>query len=158
MEYDGAVKDVKIPVIENKNGEIWIGTTTGLCRFSPDTKTFSYFDVVDKNGKKVENVNVTALFTDKNGTLLAGTTNGLYFFDSALNQFWELQFITDKLEITSFENTIIRTILADKNGNLLVGTEGRGLFVISSDSQNRVVKNYTAENSELGDVIITRSR
>ena len=41
LDYDGAVKDVKIPVLEDSEGKIWIGTTTGIARFSEQTNTFS---------------------------------------------------------------------------------------------------------------------
>jgi len=48
LEYDGAVKDVKIPVVEDVHGKIWIGSTSGLASFSFQTKEFSYFSFFKK--------------------------------------------------------------------------------------------------------------
>jgi len=155
QEYDGAVKDLKIPVIEDKEGNIWIGSTSGLSRFSIETEEFSYFLFADKNKNPVKDVHVSALFQDKNGMLWAGTTSGLFRYNSQLNRFEEAQFITSPLESFSFEDFVVRTILEDKKGNLLVGTEGNGLFVISEPlSDFARIQNFTEENSTIRHSIV----
>jgi len=147
LEYDGAVKDVKIPVIEGTNGNIWVGSTKGLASFSLQTKAFNYFSFINRNGDFIDDVNITALYKDKNGMLWVGTTTGLYNFNSTSNRFEESQFKINSTEIFSFENSYIRTILEDNNGTLILGTEGNGLYVISQNSENPVIRNYTSENS-----------
>ncbi len=155
LDYDGAVKDVKIPVLEDSEGEIWIGTTTGIARFSEQTNAFSYFSFFDRKGTKPVNASITALFTDKNGVVRAGTDSGLYWFNTETSQFCESEFKTADGGVFVLENVCIRTINGDKNGNLIIGTEGRGLFVISPFSKNTfTIQNYTSENSEIGHNIV----
>jgi ligand-binding sensor domain-containing protein/signal transduction histidine kinase len=155
LEYDGAVKDVKIPTLEDTDDRIWVGSTTGLALFSLQTNEFRYFPFVLKNGDIFENVNVTALFKDKKANLWVGTTIGLFIFNSDSNRFEESRFLISQIEQGPFENTCIRAITEDKNGNLIVGTEGNGLFVISPESPGTVaIQNYTTGNSDLGHNIV----
>lgn len=65
LEYDGSVKDVKIPVLEDADGQIWVGSTKGMAAFSLQTKEFSYFSFKNNHGYMINNVNITAIFKDK---------------------------------------------------------------------------------------------
>jgi len=155
LEYDGAVKDVKIPILEDVDSTLWIGSTKGLSAFSLQTKEFRYFSFINISGDPITDVNVTALFKDKKGMLWVGTTSGLFNFNFSSKRFEESQFELSSARKFSFENTCIRTILEDKNGNLIIGTEGKGLYVLSLYSQNPVtIQNYTSENSEIGHNIV----
>jgi len=155
LEYDGSVKDVKIPVLEDADGQIWIGSTKGMASFSFQTREFSYFLFRNNRGDAINDVNITAIFKDKKGKLWAGTTSGLFSFNSTSHQFEESKFTSDSSKRNNFENTCIRTILEDKNGNLIVGTEGQGLYVVSQYSKNPVtIQNYTSENSQIGHNIV----
>lgn len=155
LEYDGAVKDVKIPVLEDSDGKIWIGSTNGLAAFSVNTEKFSYYTFADNKDNVIEQVNITALFKDKKGTLWAGTTNGLYHYESTANRFLKARFTTDIPQEIPLEDRCIRTILEDKKGNLIIGTEGGGLFAVTIQSGNRAkIQNYTTENSDIGHNIV----
>jgi len=155
LKYDGAVKDVKIPMLEDSDGKIWIGSTKGLASFSLQAKQFSYFSFLNSRGDMIDDVNVTALFKDRKGKLWVGTTSGLFNYNMTSNHFEAFQSTLAPSEYNPFENTCIRTILEDKNGNLIIGTEGRGLFVVSLYAQNPVtIQNYTTENSEIGHDIV----
>lgn len=155
LEYDGAVKDVKIPILEDVDGKIWIGSTRGLSAFSLPAKVYSYFTFRNKNGELIKEPNVTALYKDRKGKLWAGTTSGLFNFNLATNQFEEAQFDRSPSEKFSFENCCIRSIAEDKSGNLIVGTEGNGLYVLSLNLQDYVaVQHYTSENSDIGHNIV----
>ncbi|HSO88451.1 MAG TPA: two-component regulator propeller domain-containing protein [Draconibacterium sp.] len=154
QEYDGAVKDVKIPVLQDTDDRIWIGSTNGLSAFSLQTKEYSYFQFTGKNGIRFDRVNITALYKDKNDVLWAGATTGLFRLNSALDCFEEVQFSLRDNEKFSFENICIRTIIADKKGNLLIGTEGSGLYVIALSQSPVSIQNYTSENSEIGHNIV----
>jgi ligand-binding sensor domain-containing protein/signal transduction histidine kinase len=154
FEYDGAVKDVKIPVIEDKDGIIWAGATNGLASFSFQNNDFSYYLFVDKNGKPVDGINITALFNDKKGKLWVGTTVGLFSLNKTTNRFEEFQFNTFSSPKFSFEKICIRTIIEDKKGNLIIGTEGNGLFVLEGSQNQFEIQNYTSENSEISHNIV----
>ena len=155
LNYDGAVKDVKIPMLEDADGKIWIGSTKGLASFSLQAKQFSYFSFLNSRGDMIDDVNVTALFKDRKGKLWVGTASGLFNYNMTSNHFEAFQFSLAPNGNNPFENTCIRTILEDKNGNLIIGAEGRGLFVVSLYAQNPVtIQNYTTENSEIGHNIV----
>ncbi len=155
LEYDGAVKDVRMPVLETKDNNLWIGSSKGLSCFLPQTKEFIYYPFINKRGTTVRDVQVSALYQDKQGVLWVGTTAGLYRFNAISYRFEEAHFEVGTTGKFSLENTCIRAILEDKNGNLIVGTEGRGLFVLSNNGQIPVtVQNYTSENSEIGHNIV----
>lgn len=155
LDYDGAVKDVMMPVMEETDGQLWIGSSKGLAGFSPHTKEFSYYSFVNKGGTVVKDVHVSALYRDKKGVLWVGTTSGLFNFNAACGRFVEAQFAVATTGYFSLENTCIRAILDDKNGNLIIGTEGRGLYVFSNNGQIPVkVQNYTSENSDIGHNIV----
>jgi ligand-binding sensor domain-containing protein/signal transduction histidine kinase len=154
LAYDGAVKDTKIPLLEDDD-KIWIASTNGLTRFSLESNEFDYFTFLTKNGVTLEDVNVTALFKDKKGRILVGATTGLYSYNQVSGCFEEYQVSLSTNERFSFENICVRSILEDKNGNLILGTEGSGLFVVSLYAQNPVtVQNYRTENSEIGHDIV----
>ena len=155
LEYDGAVKDVRIPVIEDDDGKIWVGASNGLALFAIQTKEFKYFPFFDKKGVKIEKENITALYKDKKGVLWAGTTNGLFFFNSKSSRFEETRFIAGFDKEYPFEGVSVRSILDDKNDNLIVATEGNGTFVLPVYSPSHLpVQNYTTENSEIGHNIV----
>ncbi len=150
-EYDGAVKDVRIPVLEDADGKIWVGSTRGLAGFTPATREFSYYQFIGSEGETLRDANISSLYRDKKGILWAGTIAGLFRFNPASNCFEEFQTAEAKEGKLPFENSCIRTMIEDKNGNLIIGTEDKGLFVLSSSGQPRItVQNYTSENSEIG--------
>lgn len=155
LGYDGSVKDVKIPILEDTNQRIWIGSTNGFGAFSLQTKEFSPHSFRTKRGEIIEKVNVTALFKDRKEILWVGTTSGLFSYKPGSVYFEEARFEIGNCEKFSFENTCIRSIIEDRRGDLIIGTEGRGLFVISRYLQNHAtIQNYTSENSEIGHDIV----
>jgi ligand-binding sensor domain-containing protein/signal transduction histidine kinase len=155
LKYDGAVKDVKVPVMEDVDGKIWISSTNGLAAFSPQTKEFSYYPFLNNKGERIETINVTSLYQDKKGLLLAGTTIGLFKYNSVLHHFEKARFSIHSDIKDPFENSCIRTILEDKNSNLIIGTEGGGLYVITHYSEKQAAfQNYTSENSDISHNIV----
>jgi len=148
LEYDGAVKDVRIPVYEDIEGSIWIGSSNGLVKFSQQTKEFSNFSFFNKMGNRIERINISALYQDKKGILWVGTTVGLYSLYSDSNSFNESGFYLGTGKKYPFENSCVRAIIEDKFGNLILGTEDKGLYVLSQySSKTAAMQNYTAENS-----------
>jgi ligand-binding sensor domain-containing protein/signal transduction histidine kinase len=148
LEYDGAVMDLRIPVMEDVDGSIWIGSSIGLVRFSEQTKEFSEIPFFNKKGNPIERINITALYKDKKGVLWVGTTVGLFHFNSVSNRCEESGFNLGSDNTYPFESSCVRAILEDKYGNLIFGTEDNGLFVLSLyASKPATIQNYTTENS-----------
>lgn len=152
--YDPAVQDVKMPLVEDQNGNIWIGCTKGLGLFSVKTSKFTCLPFFDHLGDSLRDVNVTSLFLDKAGNLWVGTTAGLYRNNETFESFQEVEFELDSGEVFSFDNCI-RSIVEDSRDNLILGTEGGGLFVVSRNENNTfLVQNYTSDNSLIGHNIV----
>lgn len=150
LEYNGTVTDVNLPVLEDNEGSIWMGSTTGLTRFSFKNEKFTNITFTNKKGKLIESANVRALFQDKNGLIRAGTTAGLFHYNQQKDRFEETVFKTNNNESFSFTNICIRAMVEDKKQNLIIGTEGNGLFVISGLSDKKVnIQNYTEDNSTI---------
>lgn len=153
LEYEGAVKDVKIPLLEDDD-KIWIGSTKGLASFAIQTKEFEYYPFISKKGIRMDDASISALYKDKNGKLWAGTTSGLFLYDAVSTKFMEAGFPVRQNNGFPFGDYCIRSINEDNNGNLLLGTEGRGLFVLSVLPDSVEIQNYTSENSEIGHNIV----
>ena len=155
LPYDGSVKDVKIPVIEDNKGDLWIASTQGLSVLSLRTGTFRYIQFRNLKGYIQTNANITALYQDKTGQVWAGTTSGLYKFNTGINLFEETRFVQPHDGSFSFSNITIRCIIEDKKGNLIIGTEGMGLYVLTHNKDNStIIQNYTTTNSEISHDIV----
>ncbi|HSW55742.1 MAG TPA: triple tyrosine motif-containing protein, partial [Ignavibacteriaceae bacterium] len=66
-------------ILEDENGNLWIGTSTGISFFNIEEEQFTNFTVAD--GLSGSSINSTAAFKTAEGTMLFGCTNGLNYFD-----------------------------------------------------------------------------
>ncbi|HST24311.1 MAG TPA: two-component regulator propeller domain-containing protein, partial [Blastocatellia bacterium] len=111
------------PILQSRNGDIWVGSILGLSRFR---------DGVFKNIPLPEPHNlVQALCEDGAGRLWIGLVGGLLCYDNG------------KLKIlSSLVGATVCTILTDRYGNVWVGSE-RGLFKFDGE---RVAAHYTTKD------------
>lgn len=150
LTYDSSVKDVRVPVLEDRSGKIWVGSSNGLVLFSPDDGRFNKCHIVDELGIKHTDVNVTALFQDKNKRVWLGTDTGLFYSDQDSVVFKEARF--DLIDGQQFllENCI-RSIIEDRKGDLIIATEGAGIFLLTLQTANKYsLQNFTLNNSGIG--------
>ncbi|WP_394772855.1 two-component regulator propeller domain-containing protein [Flavobacterium sp.] len=129
-----------ITILKSKKGEIWIGTTKGLCQL-----------ISRKNGKlafknyplnAVDLLNVQAITEDVSGDLWVGTKNkGLLKFDKTSNAF--VSFLSDDKyrEI----NTDIRSLAIDKQGSLWIGAYD-GIYILGKDKSIQKINNSNNSN------------
>ena len=132
LEYDGSVKDLKVPMIEDRTGHIWMGSTRGLCRFNPETGNFTYFLNVPSEKNSISNNNIAALYEDRDGDIWVGTADGLNVYDRNRQKF--RSYYHDPHEPWSISNNVIRAVIQDKDGNFWIGTEGGGLNLLRMTS------------------------
>lgn len=114
-------------VYEARNGEIWIGTTGGLCRFREKTHDFDVF--YDNNPAYTINngwLNSTGkLWEDSAGTLwFGGWANGLKKFDRVTQDFNSTLL---KPEFAGHGAYNVITDLAEFDGRLWVASHDQGL-------------------------------
>ncbi len=118
---DGLIGDVATSFAEDKDGNLWIGTHSGLSKY--DGKKFTNF--TDKDG--LVNNRVSVLLIDKTGNIWVGTMEGV----SRLNGTTFSNFPIPKPEVSilpyqSIMN-MITEIIEDKQGNIWFSRDGYGV-------------------------------
>jgi ligand-binding sensor domain-containing protein/signal transduction histidine kinase/DNA-binding response OmpR family regulator len=84
-------------IYETRNGQIWVGTMEGLCRFDSAADTFAVFSVLDGLPSDC----VLGIQEDGSGNLWLSTMNGLSRFDPAGRRFVNYDF-SDGLQNNQF--------------------------------------------------------
>src|ERR1017187_3922623 len=101
---------------ENKDGNIWIGTSLGLDKLDPAKGSFTHF-LLHPSSTEVDFSNyVLSICEDTYGMLWIGTGDGLIIFDKATGKF--TTFNHDNADTSSISNNYIHALLADKKGSL----------------------------------------
>jgi signal transduction histidine kinase/ligand-binding sensor domain-containing protein len=82
-EREGMANDTVAGILEDDRGNLWISTNNGLSRFTPQTRAFHNFDVVD--GVQGREFNRFAAFyrSARTGEMYFGGNNGFNVFDPA---------------------------------------------------------------------------
>jgi len=148
LPYDGSVKDYNIPLLEDTEGRIWTGSSTGLAIYLPDADTFKTISTLTEYPSENSARNITALCLDNRGEVWAGTAGGLIRFSrEGIPVFQDYQNMKNAF---SPGNLFIRALVCDKSGRLWIGTEGGGVHRISMNEERQTIhENFTSENSTL---------
>jgi len=153
LQYDGAVKDNRIPLLEDQEGLIWIGSTRGLACFNPRIESFSYFLPETNDRNSLSNNVITSLYEGVDGTLWIGTSNGLNIYDKTSHLLRRIYH--DPRDHQSLSNNFIRAITGDLSGRFWIGTEGGGLNrAIWSTDGRLIMEHFTNEQHGLGHNIV----
>jgi len=107
-------------VLEDKNGNIWLGTRGGLSVYNGE----SFTHYTENEG--LSNNFVRAIAEDQNGNIWLGTEGG------GVSVFNGESFI-HYTENEGLSNNLVRAILEDKSGNMWLGTRG-GVSVFDGES------------------------
>ncbi len=109
-------------LLMDKKRRLWIGTDdAGAMVYSPSTRSIVHLTGLPRV--------IRVIKEDKDGTVLIGTTDGLYTSTDGRNATMR-QAVT-----TQLEDKAVHGIIHDKRDNLWVGTFGKGLWVFDkSDS------------------------
>lgn len=115
-------------LVEDSQGDIWVGSTAGLHRYSPKTKQFLPWRMVGKTPMQTRDVN--ELLLDHEGALWVGTSMGVYQLnlqtgDAVLHQF-------DPQNPASLGDNMILTLAEDRQHRLWAGTY-QGLSRLDAD-------------------------
>lgn len=116
---DGLCDDNATTIIQDKSGNILIGTNAGICKY--DGKIFSQYFESDS----LNQLRIISLFEDRNGNIWFGAMNkGIYRYDgTTLSNFlykYEHPYFANKHE------KFISDIVQDKNGNIWFSSFNRG--------------------------------
>jgi ligand-binding sensor domain-containing protein len=112
-------------VIEDRQGQIWLGTNNGVAHLDPETGTITRFPLIpDSHTGALEGI-VGSLFEDREGRLWVGSVVGLLRFDRRLGQY--TRWPGPNGELAALNRVEIGDIFEDKDGALWVATMGEGL-------------------------------
>ncbi|MFZ1692215.1 MAG: two-component regulator propeller domain-containing protein [Flavobacteriales bacterium] len=116
---DGLADMVSCSIVEDKQGNIWIGSHDGATRY--DGTTFTAF----KTPEGLHGAGCV-LLVDRNGTLWAGTNDGAFRYDGARFQPFEIPIPTIKEPSHKWVRGKVWEIIEDSKGNIWFGRDGYG--------------------------------
>ncbi|MSP85589.1 MAG: response regulator [Flavobacteriaceae bacterium] len=133
-----------LSIYETKKGEIWIGTSKGLCRLiSRKGDVFSFKQYYTLEG---ESVYVQDIKEDYSGNLWVATkTNGLLKLDVISKKLVPLSLNLNQID------SDIRSLDFDKNGVAWIGTY-KGISTIQKDGSVRKVYNNPDKKTSFGKI------
>ena len=74
-------------IYEDKQNNMWIALTTGLCRYNRDKNNFEKIPMIDNKNKNIDN-QISQIFEDKSGRLWIGCQLGIYLFNREDKRFY----------------------------------------------------------------------
>jgi signal transduction histidine kinase/ligand-binding sensor domain-containing protein/CheY-like chemotaxis protein/AraC-like DNA-binding protein len=117
----GLINDFICAIEEDRNGNLWLSTTTTITKYQKDLKNFINYDRED--GVMINSFHISSSLLDDDGKIYFGGSNGIITFDPDK--------ITDEFNIPE----IVFTKLVVNNKRLEVGEEVDGQVVLSKAIQ-----------------------
>lgn len=116
---NGLAQNTAMSILQDKKGQIWIGTFDGLSKFT-GTEFITYKNDPANPGSLSSN-QVNKLVEDRNGDLWVGTLNGVNRYNRKTDQFVRYKLSGPPMKYTVFD------LVEDKTGIIWIGTN-IGLF------------------------------
>lgn len=124
-------------IAERKNGDLWIGTSGGLCLYNRQKDKFTTFKNGAQSNSRISRSLITSILEDSEENVWVGTEGGLSLFDPHKNKFIDYEHkVHDE---NGLSDIYIRTLFQDEQHNLWMGTFNGGLSLF--DKKN---KTFTA--------------
>lgn len=117
----GLINDFICAIEEDKQGNLWLSTTTTITKFQKDLKNFVNYDRED--GVMINSFHIASSLADKDGMMYFGGSNGVITFNP--------ENISDDFNVPE----IVFTKLIVNNKELLVGEEVDGEVILSQTIQ-----------------------
>lgn len=126
-------------ILEDDNGDLWIGTNAGLNKLNTKTGSFSHYKYNPNNPNSLSNDIVWSSYMDKGGTLWLGTYNGglnkLVPSDTESSPPTFVHYKHDPNNPNSLIHNIVSAISEDRTGRLWLGTgDGLNSFVPTTET------------------------
>jgi two-component system, sensor histidine kinase ChiS len=117
-------------IFKDREGNLWIGTFNGLCKYLPETDNFKTY-LFDKANTLGDKNFINDIFEDSQGHLWIATSGGLVSFNSHEETFYI--YTTDN----GLSHNTIASILEDDRSNLWLAT-GNGLTRFNTASKRGI--------------------
>ncbi len=119
------ITDKVFTIIENVNGDIWLGTDNGVYVIKSDLSGMNVFRTGSDN-KSISSNNIISMFIDRKERIWIGTDGGgLNLYDDKNNSFTCCK--ADEYNNFSLNNNSVRSICEDRQGILWLGTYQGGI-------------------------------
>ncbi|MDQ6471639.1 two-component regulator propeller domain-containing protein [Flavobacterium sp. LHD-80] len=136
-----------LSIFKTKKGQIWIGTTKGLCVLTGRKNGKLSFKNYTLNN--IDVLNVSAIAEDRFNNIWVGTKNkGLLKFDSSTKSF--VSFLPD--EKRKEIHSEIRALAIDRKGSIWIGAYD-GIYILGEDKSIQKINNnnsYSSSNHNTG--------
>jgi signal transduction histidine kinase/CheY-like chemotaxis protein/ligand-binding sensor domain-containing protein len=113
-----------LAMLQDQDGNIWIGTDNGLDLLDPETNTFTHYRHKPDDNSSISHSKVFSLLEDKHGDLWIGTGCGLNHFNKNTKIF------TTYTEKDGLPNNAILGVLEDGKGNIWFSSN-KGLAMLN---------------------------
>jgi signal transduction histidine kinase/sugar lactone lactonase YvrE len=131
----------------SKQGELWIGTINGACRYVPKTNDFEPCFTGAKNSQELSHPTIKYFFEDSKGRFWIGTASGLNLVNLQTGTVTRFKSIPN--DTTTLSHNNIRQIIEDKQHRIWIATSGGLNLLLESASdkpQDIAFKRITTAN------------
>lgn len=129
-------------IIQDKFGQIWIGTSNGLNKYNG--KDFKVYRTEFKNKSSLSNNGILSVLEDSDGYIWVGTFTGLNRYDPKKDSF--KRFYRNRANKTSLSNNLVISSLDLGNGSIWFGT-GNGVSIYSK-KKKEFFRFYQSKNGK----------
>ncbi|HNW52349.1 MAG TPA: ATP-binding protein [Prolixibacteraceae bacterium] len=131
---------------EDHQGRVWIGTESGICLWSPVTKSFTYshYDLSNPTGLNTDPI--YDAFCDRSGNVWLGTYFGGINFWSAEKNFFKTW--TSGIGDRQLGGNVVSCLKEDVYGNIWIGLEDLGVNKL--DAASGTITKYSSKGNETG--------
>lgn len=118
-------------IFEDRNGNIWIGSTNGAFRYDRKTHEIRRYAYLPSQPASLSNDNVNCIYQDRKGKVWIGTTVGLNRMTDSAGLF--VHYFHSNSKAYALAHNTVMSITEDVKGNLIIGTLG-GLSIYQEKS------------------------
>ena len=128
-------------IMHDAQGNLWIGTEKGLCRYDYETDKFITYKKEAYQNNTLVYDNIFCLFKDNSGLMWIGTYSGVSIFNpnSSFIHF------KSEMEDDTINSNLIQGIYEDQDGTFWIGSNESGVNILNENS----VKYLNTKNSDL---------
>ncbi len=141
------INNSTLSVLEDTQGNVWIGTELGLDKYNPITKKYTHFKFNAGNKGTSSNI-VYSILEDDKGTIWVGTAGGLDKYSPSTNSFQH--YLHDRDDTTSISSGEIIELFQDSKGSIWLGSWNGGLNKIIPASDDKKIRflHYTNDKND----------
>lgn len=143
ISYSGLATNFVRCFVEDNQGNMWLGTSEGLCCYHPQTKTYRTFTASD-SPTGLTHSSIWSITRDAQGTIWVGTYfGGVNYFNPEYEIY--TKFYASNTPNGGLSYPVVGNMMEDEQGNIWICTEGGGLNIYNRSTNT--FKWYTHSNT-----------